>query len=221
MISRILRLSDLRFLKFAFAQLLSLVLCALLPFTAGATDAPLAGDAHISSAHPSTNFGSLTNLHVGNGNIALVQFDLSTLPAGTVAGEIARAILILFVNRVNTAGAVDLHPVTGSWAENTVTFNTAPARGAAIATIPISQVENFVLVDVTSLVQSWVTTPGSNHGIALLASTTAPTTYVLVDSEENDQTGHPPRLDISLSGPQGLQGATGATGAQGIQGLTG
>jgi hypothetical protein len=31
--------------------------------------------AHISSAHPSTNFGSLTNLAVGNGNTALMQFN--------------------------------------------------------------------------------------------------------------------------------------------------
>jgi len=41
-----------------------------------ATDAPLLSDAHISSAHPSTNFGSLTNLAVGNGNTTLIQFNL-------------------------------------------------------------------------------------------------------------------------------------------------
>ena len=61
----------------------------LLAFTARATDAPLLSDAHISSAHPSTNFGSLTNLAVGNGNTALIQFNLGSLPAGTTSGEIA------------------------------------------------------------------------------------------------------------------------------------
>ena len=84
-----------------------LFLTILLAFTARATDAPLLSDAHISSAHPSTNFGSLTNLAVGNGNTALIQFNLGSLPAGTTSGEIAAATLRLYVNRVNTAGALD------------------------------------------------------------------------------------------------------------------
>jgi hypothetical protein len=51
-------------------------------FTARATDAPL-----LSDAHPSTNFDSLTNLAVGNGNTALIQFNLGSLPVGTTSGD--------------------------------------------------------------------------------------------------------------------------------------
>jgi len=57
------------------AVAVGLFLTILLALTARATDAPLVSDAHISSAHPSTNFGSLTNLVVGNGNTALIQFN--------------------------------------------------------------------------------------------------------------------------------------------------
>ena len=64
------------------AVAVGLFLTILLAFTARATDAPLLSDAHISSAHPSTNFGSLTNLAVGNGNTALIQFNLGSLPPG-------------------------------------------------------------------------------------------------------------------------------------------
>jgi hypothetical protein len=58
------------------AVAVGLFLTILLALTARATDAPLLSDAHISSTHPSTDFGSLTNVAVGNGNTALIQFDL-------------------------------------------------------------------------------------------------------------------------------------------------
>jgi hypothetical protein len=171
------------------AVAVGLFLTILLAFTARATDAPLLSDAHISSAHPSTNFGSLTNLAVGNGNTALIQFNLGSLPAGTTSGGIAAATLRLYVNRVNTAGALDLKPVTAAWNELTVTFSSAPSFGAVVGSpIAVTQADTVILVDVTSLVQGWVTTPASNHGIALTASASAASTFVLLDSKENQET---------------------------------
>src|SRR5258708_11525952 len=213
---------------------LGLFLAIMLPAAANASDAPLIGDAHISNAHPNTNFGGVSNLHVGSGNWALLQFDLQpALPVGTSAGQIARANLVVYANRVNNAGAVDIQAATSSWSEFGVTFSSAPTVGAVFATIPIGQAGRFISVDVTTLVQSWVTTPASNQGIALSASSTAPTTFVLFDSKENEETGHQPRLEIVLAGPvgatgpqgpiglTGATGATGTTGATGPQGLTG
>jgi hypothetical protein len=54
-------------------RLLSVVLAAL-AFTAAAhaTQVALVGDASVSTARPSANFGSLSNLYVGNGNTALL-----------------------------------------------------------------------------------------------------------------------------------------------------
>src|SRR5437879_4973018 len=99
----------------------ALVLSIFVPCRAAASDATLVGDAHISSSHPATNFGNVSNLHVGNSYQSLLQFDLQpALPAGTTADQIAQASLVLYVNRVNQAGAIDLQPVTSSWSESSV-----------------------------------------------------------------------------------------------------
>ena len=199
-------------LKLAVAVLLGLVATQ----AAHATDAVLTGDASVNSAHPTTNYGALSNLYVGNGTTSLLQFDLSVLPSGTTASQISNATLRLYVNRVNAAGSVTVSPVTSSWTESAVTYATAPAIGSSFATFTASNPETFVSVDVTSLVQGWVTTPASNYGLAL----TSAAANVLLDAKENDETAHVAGLDITITS-QGATGATGATGAQGIQGIQG
>src|ERR1700722_13373705 len=82
-----------------------------------ATDATLSADTSISTAHPNMNFGALSNLYVGNGNTTLVQFDLSSLPSGTTAEEIGHVSLNLYLNRINTAGTINVQPVTSAWTE--------------------------------------------------------------------------------------------------------
>src|SRR5271168_3347844 len=87
---------------FAVAVVTALVLTSV----ASATVFPVVGDTHVSSSRSTANFGTLSNRYVGNGNTALLQFDLSTLPAGTTSSQIAKATLTIFVNRVNSAGVV-------------------------------------------------------------------------------------------------------------------
>jgi hypothetical protein len=201
-------------IKVVVAVWIVLATCA-----AYATDATVAGDAYVNSASPATNYGGLSNLYVGNGGTALIQFNLSSLPSGTTASQIGKATLKIYVNRINTSGAVSVQPVTSAWSESSVTFNTIPTLGSAIATFTPTASQQFVVIDVTSLVQSWVTTPSSNYGIALSTSTA----NIVLDSKENDETSHVAHLDITVTsqGPQGPQGATGATGPAGSTGATG
>ena len=63
---------------------LAAVLAAGLP--AFAVEATLVADAHVNSARPAVNSGAISNLNVGGGYTALLQFDLSTLPAGNYGG---------------------------------------------------------------------------------------------------------------------------------------
>jgi hypothetical protein len=212
----------------------SLSIVRLLPFvlafvlissTAHATDVALTGDAHVSLTRSTTNFGNLSNLYVGNGNTALLQFDLSTLPSGLTANQVSRATLTVFVNRVNTGGVVSLSPVNSAWSESTVTSATAPTIGAAVNNFTASAAGQYITLDVTSLVQGWITTPASNNGFALTSSVA----NLLLDSKENDETGHAANLDITITsmgaqGPQGIQGVPGiqgVAGAAGPQGATG
>ena len=95
------------------AALASLV-GALVSTAALALDAPLTADSHVSTLLPAINFGGLPTLNVGGGSTALLRFDLAPLPAGTTAAKVVKATLVLFVNRVGTAGAVELQTVNAA-----------------------------------------------------------------------------------------------------------
>ena len=211
------------------STLLSLLVALLLSAgQAHATTATLIADTHLSTAQPAINFGTLTNLAVGNGFTSLLQFDLSPLPTGTTAAQVSRATLRLFVNRADTPGLLSLSPVTSTWGEYSVTSSSAPLMGSSIAVTQVSTAGQYVTIDVTNTVQAWITTPASNFGLAL----TAGTAVLQFDSKENDLTSHPAELDITLAssaaagtvgpaGPQGPQGLAGSQGPAGPQGLTG
>jgi hypothetical protein len=196
------------------------MLCVLICSPAAhAAQATLAADAHVNSAMPAVNSGAISNLDVGGGYTALLQFDLSLLPQGTTAAQVTRAVLRLYTNRVTTPGLVTLSPIAGTWGEYSVTYATAPTIGSAAAVVTVSQAGAFVVVDVTLMVQNWITNPTTNNGLALSAGTAV----VQFDSKENDETAHPATLEIDLanSGPAGATGATGPIGPQGVAGATG
>lgn len=201
------------------SQLRRLGVCVLVSSVvaqAHATQVALLSDAHVNATRTGANYGSLANLYVGNGNTALLQFDLSTLPSGVTPSQISRATLTLFVNRVNTSGPISIAPANTSWSEGAVTYSSLPSSGAAFATFTPLQAGQYITVDITALVQGWISSPSSNNGLVLSSSSAD----VLLDSKENDQTGHPAALDITLVNA-GAPGATGATGLQGPQGIAG
>jgi hypothetical protein len=193
---------------------------AVLPVGAAyATEGVVVGDAYVNSAHPAINYGGLSNLYVNSNGTALIQFDLSALPAGTTASQIGSATLKLYVNRVNTSGTVNVAPVTSLWSESAVTYNTLPSLGSAVASFTPAVAQQYIVIDITSLVQEWVATPSSNFGVAL--STTSGD--VVFDSKENDETGHAAHLDITVvsQGPTGATGPAGPAGADGAIGPQG
>src|SRR6202051_3003520 len=118
--------------------------------------------ANVNLMRSTTNFGTLVNRYVGNGITALLQFDLSTLPAGVTASQVSRATLTVSVNRVNTGGTVSLSPVTSAWSEPAVTYATIPSIGASVNNFTAAAAGQYVTLDVTSLVQGGVTTPATN-----------------------------------------------------------
>jgi hypothetical protein len=97
-------------------------------FPAGAayaTEGVLAGDAYVISSHPAINYGSLSNLYVNGNGTALLQFDLSALPAGTTASQIGSARLKLDVDRLNAITGLALCQFdTPTTAEDFVVVNS-------------------------------------------------------------------------------------------------
>jgi len=135
---------------------------------------------------------------------------------------VSRATLRLYCNRMDTAGLVSLQPVGGAWGEYSVTYATLPSLGAAAQVVQVGQAGAYIAVDVTALVQGWLTAPATNNGVAL----TAGTAVLQFDSKENDLTGHAPVLDVALAsagpaGPAGAVGPQGPAGAAGTAGLAG
>ena len=51
-----------------------------------AVEATLVADAHVNCALPAVNSGAISNLRVGGGYTALLQFDLGMLPSGDYGG---------------------------------------------------------------------------------------------------------------------------------------
>src|SRR5665213_1134248 len=111
-------------------------------FAAGpawAVEATLVADAHVNSALPGVNSGAISNLNVGAGYTALLQFDLEVLPAGTTAGQVSRAVLRLYCNRADAAGPVSVRPVDGAWGEYSVTYATLPPLGSAAQVVQVDE----------------------------------------------------------------------------------
>jgi len=179
-----------------------------------AADIPVQQDTYVSSSASGSNFGTAVTLNIGSGSAGLVQFDLSSIPAGPVAV----AYLKVYVDKVTTSGSISLSAVTSSWAESTVTFSVQPSVALPFATAPVSTANTFVLFDVTAQVNGWLATPASNFGISI---TGIGSTNVALDSKENTATSHAPELEIAVIAPAGPAGAAGQPGASGPTGATG
>ena len=180
-----------------------------------AADAPLVGDAYVSSASAATNFGAATSLIIAPGNAGLVQFDLTAIPPSST---IAKAYLRVYVNKVVAGGTLNFALATSSWSEGAVTFNTQPGVDTTFATATASVANTFVLVDVTTQAQAWLATPAANFGVEIAGVGSA---SVQLDTKENTSTSHPPTLELAIAGPAGATGATGAMGPTGATGATG
>ncbi|MGK0682900.1 DNRLRE domain-containing protein [Methylococcus sp. S1M] len=166
------------------------------------------------------------NLFVNSKARSLLRFDLSSLPDNVVATDIAKATLVFYVNKVSKTGAIAIAPVQSAWSENYTGVEAAPTIGPNFTSIPVSagMANQFVTVDLTDMVQSWVAAPAGNFGIQIAPAATNTDTSITFDSKESKDTSHSAMLQITLhgpAGPQGPGGPTGPTGPVGPMGATG
>src|SRR5688572_20408357 len=175
-----------------------------------------------------TQKGKDTSLVLVSGSNVYLKFKLSsTLPANTPGADVARATIKLYVDAVKSTGNVDVYLITSNWSEKTISPASAPTLGSLIqAGIPVQsgQTDQFLVLDVTSVVQQWLGSDGHgtdgvpNQGVALVARDGASLT---INSKENAQTSHEPQLNVQLKGQQGPQGAEGPQGEPGPAGPAG
>ena len=123
-------------------------------------------DTYVSPAFADQNFGALTTFTVNNENVALIRFDLGPLPSNFI---ITSAELHLYVTDSLSPLPISVRRVLAPWDEGTVTYlgldqQLAPEISGTL--MPVSGVK-WQSVNITSLVQSWVSGAASNYGLSL------------------------------------------------------
>lgn len=197
--------------------LLSIILAALAAFG----QAPPAADTFSFSTQPTKNFGSFPMLMVEKQATSYLKFHLAEFPTNA---SIKKATLRVYVDSVVQNGSFDAYEIDTAWTEGGLTAENAPPLGTSTTgghPVAITTANNnqFVLLDVTALVQNWESGAVKNNGLAL-ALTTAQGSFAF-DSKESAATSHEPELLIVLNGPAGSQGPPGLTGPAGPQGPAG
>jgi hypothetical protein len=207
--------------------LAAFALAASMPYIHAQT-LPTLGDTFFAPGNAS-NFGTSPTINVGGAGAyqGLIQFDTSTLPSGITGANIDKASLTLFINKVGSAGAIDINAANGPWTESAVNGTDAPSIGMTVASpVPVTTASSYITVDATALVKAWLNGTITNSGIILTVDPGSPETSVFFDSKESSSTSHPAVLQVTLTatgaqGPAGPQGPQGSTGPAGPQGATG
>src|SRR5580658_8338583 len=154
--------------------------------TIGSAQITPSQDSYTNTADATANYGAKTLLDVdGASQITYIQFPLSSIPSGA---SVSQATLKLYVNSVVTAGSFNVDYVNGAWSESTIDASKAPAIGANIASnvsVTTADKNQYILINVTSAVQAWLSGSETNNGIALVANSTFNATF---DSKESTST---------------------------------
>lgn len=141
---------------------------------------PPTDNVYVSQFFPNKNFGKLTTLLTGkylqsnDAYRSLLKFDLSNI----ISSEniILCAALNLFIYRKDKSSAqlspqtVNVYTNTSNFSQNTVTWNNAPELNPTHYSINIEDkdINNFISIDITSIVISWFHNIISNNGITLV-----------------------------------------------------
>src|SRR5262245_10181793 len=157
-------------------------------------------DVHVKSGSAS-NVRDAERLVVGDFGkyTSFIRFDLSMLPGDVSAEAIEKATVKLFISEVGRGGSFEVSRVHGDWNEATLNFETAAGMvGNVEAVVPVAaeHANEYLLVDLTSLVKQWIDGTQPDDGIALVPIGDVKLQF---DSKEAKGTSHDPHLDIVLS----------------------
>jgi uncharacterized repeat protein (TIGR01451 family) len=164
------------------------------------------GDTWLQESAPTTNQGADTTLRVKPDSSVkfrtLVQFDLSSIPPGTL---VKCAALLLYENNTSADQTIHIHQTNASWLESQATWNNRTAANpwaTAGGDYNASPTASFLpdatglrIVEITSLAQFWVDNPGANFGLLLRSTTLSDNADVQFKSLEDGT--DPPRLVVN------------------------
>ena len=135
--------------------------------------------AFVSESYPNNCYGrnSVTNTYVGSLYVGdavsfgksrgYIYMPLPTLQKGDV---VVNATLYTFLRSPSANIQISLHEASGSWQENTITWNNAPAFSSAVTdfnNVVVTDAFTFFNWDITKLVDKWYKNPSTNFGVVL------------------------------------------------------
>jgi len=148
-------------------------------------------DTYVSAWAPDANYGDAVNFSVRQPGVmdALLYFDLFSIPPLATVDSAVLKLYPTYRTNVNTL-YLSAYPLQEGWAEGTVTWNTAPAAGdTAVATAALDDVGMEVELDITALVQSWVSDPSSNFGLKLTGDGTKAVQFTFIATDFVSEAG--------------------------------
>jgi hypothetical protein len=173
-------------------------------------DPALGKEAIIQSIMPDTNFGdstvfsifSWTNDGLFNTSRALLAFDFSAIPTGTM---IKKATLSLFwIKYMNLTGqtgdnAFSILKISEPWNEQTVTWNNQPDTSSLYKiSVSKSMTENhsYTDIDITPMVQDMISNPSGNYGFMFKLDEEFPYKLVVLASSDFSDKSRRPKLVV-------------------------
>ncbi len=165
---------------------------------------PTTQDAIIRSGQPDATACCLSLVIVGRdaGNEAnsLFQFDLSSIPAGATITAADFGLDVIGGDSVATPFDVDVHRVTASWTEATVTWNLFGGAydPTAEASLSVGDVGAYSW-DLASLVQNWHTGARNNYGVLVRPRVPTDGLAKWIASREHGTPALRPRLVVNYT----------------------
>lgn len=160
----------------------------------------------LNDTEKSRNYGSATYMTVGNNpdhgiSRSFLQFDLNSL-IGIKGAKISSARLHLWQTNISsTTEKENIHPVTKSWNEGTITWNNQPTVGDVLTTENATDA-GWYEFDLTSLVRQWYNGETANYGISVRHQDESKNRKSYFSSEYLNNTSKRPKLivDYALDG---------------------
>ncbi|WP_104986198.1 SdrD B-like domain-containing protein [Sorangium cellulosum] len=161
-------------------------------------------NAEIWSLYPSYAVASPHEVNTGYSSTvgekrALFRFDLSPIPAGSLVTS-AKFYAMTYTS---TAQTVRVHEVLAPWGETTITWNKLGGIDPVALTSFVPKVTGWSEVNLTGLVQEWVSGLSPNHGVLFEEDPYGVTSY---KGSAHTNLAYRPFLEVCHTAPKGSIG---------------
>jgi hypothetical protein len=184
----------------------------------------LAEDATVNQAAATTNYASdcfndpptcFESNYVASNELAfLVKANSSGVPAGATINSVK----VYMYLRYGAAPTLTAYPITSTWAESTVTWNTRPTRGAtSIGTKALSGT-GYKFIDITNTARGWYNGTITDYGFYVSQTIDDGAIF-----NSREQSANKPYIswDYTAGSGGGVANTSNATGIAATQNLTG